>query len=258
MQNSLKGAAIAALMVTVSSASAQVVQLRVRAENLAPTNSVSFAPLRVGFHSGNFDVFNIGETATAPIISIAEGGSGVDWFPAFAAQEPLGTSGTVANGGPLLPGAVAVQDFVIDTDQNPFFTFAAMVVPSNDYFIGNDGATRFRLFDDNGNLLINTINQEANDIWEAGSEVDLVENAAFVVGGVNDNRVPDTGVVEFEFDGLSIFNGLTTAAGYTFDLNLSESSAVYRITFEIIPTPGAVAGLGLAGVLAISRRRRVG
>ena len=59
-----------------SHAQAAIVNVTVTFQNLAATNSVSFAPLRVGFHNGTFDSFNIGTTATAPIISIAEGGSG--------------------------------------------------------------------------------------------------------------------------------------------------------------------------------------
>jgi hypothetical protein len=247
--------AIVALIVAASGAGASVVELRVTAENLSPANSISFAPLRVGFHDGTFDTFNVGETATAPIISIAEGGSGSDWFPFFASQQPNGTSGTVANGGPILPGASASVTFNIDSSVNKFFSFASMVVPSNDYFIGNDGPASIRLFDDNGVFVGQTINQFARDIWDAGSELDSVANAAFIPGSNNGDRIAQGGVVSFDFEGLSLFNGLTTAAGYTFDLQLEASSPVFRISFEVVPAPSAMAVLGLGG-LAMARRRR--
>ncbi len=253
----MKHVILTATAVTAMSAAAhaEIVQVRVTAENLAATNSVTFAPLRVGFHDGSFDVFNQGETATAPIISIAEGGSGSAWFPAFAAQQPNGTSGTVANGGPLLPGATATQDFFIDTTTNQFFTFAAMVVPSNDHFIGNDSGTAYQLFQ-NGQLAINSITQYASDIWDAGSEVNNPANAAFLVGSNNDDRIQDTGVVGFDFAGLSLFNGLETAAGYTFDSQLTADTAVYRISFQIVPAPGVVGAMGMAGLGLLGRRRR--
>lgn len=251
-----QGLAVVVSVIAASTAHAEIVQLRVRVENRAPANSISFAPLRVGFHDGTFDVFNLGEVATDPIISIAEGGSGVAWFPAFAAQQPNGTSGSVSPGGALVPGGVATQDFTIDTDVNPFFTFGSMVVPSNDFFIGNDDGTEYHLFDGNGNLLLNSISQFGSEIWDAGSEVDIVENAAFVVGGVNANRVQDDGVVEFNFDRLGLFNGLTTGAGYTFDLQLTGDLEIYRITFEVIPAPGAGMCLGVAGLALATRRRR--
>ena len=146
--------AILAAGIFSTASHAQTVQLRVTVENLAPTNSIAFAPLRVGFNNGTFDAFNNAQTATAPIISIAEGGSGSDWFPAFHAADPTATLGTVVPNpaGPLLPGVVASGVFSVDTSINRFFTFAAMAVPSNDNFIGNDSPTKFMLFDSAGQL----------------------------------------------------------------------------------------------------------
>lgn len=236
---------------------AAVVQVQVTVRNLAPTNSVSFAPLRVGFNAGTYDAFNNNQTATAPIISIAEGGSGSDWFPAFAAADPTATLGTVSNGGPLLPGATASQTFVVDTTVNPFFTFGAMVVPSNDFFIGNDSPTEYRLFDAAGNLNLTTISQFGDEIWDNGSEVNGAFGSAFLVGSNNSDRVQENGVVRFDFAGLSVFNGLTTAAGYIFNSQLTADLEVYRISFQIVPTPTASALLGLGGLVVARRRRGV-
>lgn len=240
-----------------SFASAQSVEIEVTVQNLAPTNSVTFAPLRVGFHNGTYDAFNEGETATAPIISIAEGGSGSDWFPAFGAADPTATLGTVISdpAGPLLPGATASAVFTVDASLNRFFTFASMVVPSNDHFIGNDSATQYELFDNSGNLLINNITQFGSDIWDAGSEVNDPANAAFLVGGNNGDRIADNGTVEFDFEGLDLFNGLETAAGYTFDRQFGANDAIYSISFAVVPAPG-VTGLFAAGGLMAARRRR--
>lgn len=238
-------------------AHAQPVQLRVTIQNLAPANSLSFAPLRVGFHNGTFDSFNNGQAATAPITSIAEGGSGSDWFPAFAAAEPNATLGTVVGmpPGPLLPGATAFTDFTVDPSVNRFFTFGSMVVPSNDHFIGNDNPMQYMLFNAMGNLNITSISQFGRDIWDNGSETEDPANAAFLVGGVNAQRTPQNGVVNFNFDRLDAFNGLTTAAGYTFNRQIGASSEVYRISFEVIPSPSAAALLGLAGLVGLRRRR---
>ena len=246
--------------VLASNCSAGIIHVRVTAENLAKPNGIAFAPLRVGFNSGNFDAFDNGTAATAPIISIAEGGSGSDWFPAFSLADPTATLGTVISSppGPLLPGNVASAVFAVDNQLNRYFTFAAMVVPSNDNFIGNDSPTKFELFDAAGNLLINTITQFGRDIWDAGSETTVKENAAFLVGGINDNRVDENGVVTFDFSGLTDFDGLQTAAGYFLDSQLTRGSEVYRISFTVVPEPSSLVlvilgGLGLAAV-AIRRR----
>ncbi len=140
-------------LVWTNTSHAAIVNVTVTFQNLAPANSVSFAPLRVGFNNGTFDSFNIGTTATAPIVSIAEGGSGADWFPAFAAADPTAVLGTV--GGAIVPTAnagggftsMASQTFTVDTSVNRFFTFASMVIPSNDLFIGNDNPAAFQILD---------------------------------------------------------------------------------------------------------------
>ena len=225
--------------------------------NLAPTNSVSFAPLRLGFGNGTFDSFNIGQAGGAAVTSIAEGGSGSDWFPAFAAAEPNAVLGSV--GGALLPGATASNSFIFDTASanNRFFTFGTMVIPSNDLFLGNDNPRAFQLFNANGSLAITSpIIQTAGQIWDNNSEVADPANAAFVVGGVNSQRTPENGVVAFDRSELAVFNGLTTGAGYVFNSTLlgSDATPVYSIGFSVtaVPEPTSIAlgamafvGLGL-------------
>ena len=258
-RTTLVAAALTALAIPFTTQAAQV-QLQVKVENLAPANGISFAPLRVGFHNGTFDAFNLGGVATAPIISVAEGGGGTDWFPAFMAADPTATLGSVLPppGGPLLPGATSTATFTIDTAVNQFFTFAAMAVPSNDFFIGNDEPTEYHLFDTAGNLLINSILQKSTDIWDAGSEVFDPLAAAFV--GTNSLRTDQNSVVALNFAELAAFNGLTTAAGYTFNSQLTANSEVYRISFSVVPVP-VPAALPLLfsglGVLGVTSRRRV-
>lgn len=250
----------AALGLFAAPVNAKMVDITVTVRNLAPTNSISFAPLRFGFHNGSFDAFNNGQTATAPIISVAEGGSGADWFPAFAAADPTAVLGSTS--GALTPGASqSTMTFRVNTAINPYFTFASMVVPSNDYFIGNDDPLEYRLFDMAGNLILSQIDQNASEIWDAGSELFDPANAAFVVGGNNGLRTPQNGVVGFDFLELAGFNGLQTAAGYTFDSNLLADTSVYQINFSAaaVPEPSSwamlIAGFGLTGA-AMRRRTR--
>ncbi|MBA3484217.1 MAG: hypothetical protein H0T51_20640 [Pirellulales bacterium] len=55
------------------------------------------------------------------------------------------------------------------------------------------------LFDAGGNLTITSILQEGRHIWDAGSEATDPMNAAFLVGGTNDLRTPQNGVVSSNF-----------------------------------------------------------
>ncbi|MCE2948482.1 MAG: spondin domain-containing protein [Betaproteobacteria bacterium] len=245
--------ATALLLADVAGAAQLNVIVTVR--NLAPANSVSFAPLQLGFHNGTSDAFNNGQVATAPIISVAEGGAGTAWRQAFSAAEPNATVGVV--GGLLQPGESRSTSFRVDSAANPFFTFATMVVPSNDFFIGNDSPTRYRLFDNAGNLLITSIAQTAGQIWDAGSETFDPAAAAFV--GNNDLRTPQGGVVGFDFSELSGFNGLLTGAGYTFQSALLADTGIYQIEFATtpipIPAPIGLLAAGLVAMGAVARRR---
>lgn len=245
------------LLLAAGSAQAETVRLTVTVQNLAPANGIAFAPLHVGFGAGSFDAFNLGAAATAPIISVAEGGAGGAWQAAFAAAEPDAVRGTI--GGLLLSGASAQMSFLVDSASQGFFTFASMVVPSNDFFIGNDDPREYALFDANGALQINQITLRANEIWDAGSEVFDPTAAAFV--GDNGLRTDQNSVVAFNFAELAAFNGLLTGAGYNFQSGLGADSEVYRISFtaQPVPEPASIAmllaGLGVVG--ASLKRRRV-
>lgn len=244
------------LLLAAGSAQAETVRLTVTVQNLAPANGIAFAPLHVGFGAGNFDAFNLGAAATAPIISVAEGGAGGAWQAAFAAAEPDAVRGTI--GGLLLSGASAQMSFLVDSASQGFFTFASMVVPSNDFFIGNDDPREYALFDANGALQINQITLRANEIWDAGSEVFDPTAAAFV--GDNGLRTDQNSVVAFNFAELAAFNGLLTGAGYNFQSGLGADSEVYRISFtaQPVPEPASIAmllaGLGVVGA-SLKRRR---
>ncbi len=245
-----------ALLLAGTAAQAAMVTVTVVVQNLAPTNSISFAPLHVGFNNGSFDAFDVGGVATSPIISVAEGGSGTDWQAAFAAADPGATRGSI--GGLLLPGASSSLSFRVDTAANPFFTFGAMAVPSNDFFIGNDSPTEYRLFDANGNLQVPSITLGASDLWDAGSELFDPAAAAFV--GDNSLRRDQNSVVAFNFLELEGFDGLTTGAGYVFRSALTAGSEIYRISFSAtaVPEPGsfALTAAALMAVGVVSRRRR--
>jgi hypothetical protein len=239
-----------------AAAHAAPLQVTVSVTNLAPTNSISFAPLRLGFNKGTYDAFNLGQVAGPAIISVAEGGSGAAWLPAFAAADPTATIGSV--NGLLTPGSTNTATFIVDPAVNRFFTFGAMAVPSNDLFIGNDLPTEYMLFNNAGALQITSILVKANEIWDAGSEVFDPAAAAFV--GNNSLRTNQNSVVAFNFAEFYGFNGLTTAAGYVFNSQLTANSDVYRINFSVaaVPEPGTYTLLaaGLVSVGWLVRRRR--
>jgi len=251
------GVAIAAF--GLSAAQAATVQVKVTVESLVAPNSVTFAPLNVGFHNGSYDAFDLGKAANAAVQSAAELGNGSLWQAGLAAADPTATHGTV--GGLLMPGQSSTATFTVDTTANPYFSFIGMVVPSNDFFIGNDNAKQYQLFDSAGHLQISSITQKARQVWDAGTEVFDPAAAAFV--GNAALRTPQNGVVNPNFAELAAFNGLTTAAGYVFNSGLSYDQDIYRISFSAaaVPEPQTyalmAAGLLLMGAVVRRRRQKV-
>lgn len=246
-------------MLASPGAQAQARQVTITVQNLAAGDGTVVAPLNFGFGSGAFDGFDIGHVASAAIQRVAELGSGALWQPAFSAADPTAVLGTVG-AAPLMPGLSAQASVTVDAAQNPYFSFAAMVVPSNDFFLGNDSPTAYRVFNADGSLAIHSISVRARDLWDAGTEVFDPATAAFV--GNAALRADQYSVVSRNFAELAAFNGLTTAAGYTFRSGLTADTELYRISFTAapVPEPASVALMlaGLGGLGWLGARRRVG
>lgn len=245
---------------TAGAALAGGTQVQVTIESLAPANGVALSPFTVGFHDGAFDSFDNGSAANSATQNVAEFGDGTQWMADFAASQPNGVGGVVTattnafGPGIYLSGATGSMTFNLDPAMNRYFSYGAMVVPSNDRFVGNDNPMGIEIFDAGGNFVASSFTVFASQIWDAGTEVDGTFGAAFIVGSNAGDHTAQGGVVSLNSD-FSAYDGQATPAGYDFIALPGPNDALVRISFAVVPAPGA-ASIGLMTLGLLSRRRR--
>lgn len=242
-------------------ANASATQVQVTVENLTPSGGLYFTPVWVGFHDGNFDTFNVGESASPSLEALAEEGNSSGIVSGGQDGVVLAPAGFA--GAPVfdpLDSASLILD--LDPMSNRYFSFASMVIPSNDAFIGNDDPMAYQIFDMTGvftgplDILV-----LGTDIWDAGTEVNDGQGAAFLaLGGTSSDEM---GLVSIHpgFPYGPISGGLT-AAGTIIDAMDGEFTAsgyqIARIRINQVPEPQifAMFGLGLGLMTFVGRRRR--
>ncbi len=246
-------------------ASADVTNVTVTIENLAPQFGTYQTPFWVGFHNGQFDLFNTGEAASASLERLAEDGD-----TSFVSADFLGSGfgsldGVITAGGmPFAPGAISSMSFKLDSNllESAYFSYASMVIPSNDAFIGNDNAMGYRIFDDNGSFVGADFFITGAQVYDAGSEVndEIPMNTAFFGQAGPDIGDDEFGVIHGHPGFLGSFGNPGDPQSILADPMFAGADftlpgyPIARIT--ITPAPSALALLGLAGAVGLGRRRQ--
>lgn len=262
--------------VTTMATAASAATLRVTVENLAPINGGFLTPAWVGFHDGTFDLYDRNESLDdfAGLESLVEDGDTAELTAAFAAEEPGGVQATLLSDGPppLEPGELTSFTLDVDPATNQYFSYASMVIPSNDAFIANGNPLAHEIFDDAGNFLGADFIVLGSEVLDGGTEVndELPFSTAFLGQGAPNTGTDENGVVT-EHPGLnagiilgttdsSALNGLPlnfTGADFT-----ASGYQVARFRVELVddvdvPEPGTILGLmAVGGLVAASRRRK--
>ena len=175
-------------------------EVTVTIENLAPTGGTFLTPVWVGFHNGDFDLYDRGIAATPGLERLAEDGDPSDLFQEFNSSGVGSIDGLVVvdpnnTTQPIAPKSNTSASFTIDrnSDNSAFFSYASMILPSNDAFIANGDPKINPLFDAQGKFLGADFIVTGSQVLDAGTEVndELVENTAFF-----GQDSPDTGVGE--------------------------------------------------------------
>lgn len=252
-------AVLGALLVFFTCAgAAQAAVVRVTFTNDAPAGGTWLTPAWVGFHDGSFDAFDAGSAASAGIEALAEDGNAGPLAALFAGHGLGGMLG----GAPIAPGASVDAVFDLATDgSHGYLSFAAMVLPTSDFFVGNDSPLAVSL----AGLLDGTFSRATfaiRTVYDAGTEVnDFATSAGNGLFGIPGGQAgPNEGAVEggtiaaasgADF-ALFLNAGGVDVTPFDFDGYASLATLTIETVAAPVPVPAglpllasALAGLGL-------------
>ncbi|MEM9065998.1 MAG: spondin domain-containing protein [Planctomycetota bacterium] len=261
--------ALAALAAVGTAGSAAAQDVTITFENLQAGGGFFFTPVWVGVHDGSFDSYDGGTLASMwpGLTELAEEGATGPISAQFnSVTGGVGVDGTIvgSTGHPTLaPGESGSISFNVgDSTVNRYFSYASMIIPSNDLFIANGNPLAHQIFDASGNFIGPvTIDIYGRDVNDNGTEVNsATAGAAFsALGGVG---IDENNLIRNFFEGpnlagdaqyLASFIGTNTATGELITHAFGPDKLIGRIT--VVPTPATTGLLAMAGLCAARRRR---
>ena len=268
----------AAGMLMLSGPSVDAATVRLTVQNIGPIHQIT--PLFAGFHgASDFSVFTGGAPASAGLESLAEDGATGTLTAEFnAATAGNGVSSTIVSPGgppPFAPGETTFQDFTIATDgSNSFLSVAAMVLPSNDFFVARQGLDISSVLAGGGpiTLILGVANGgPGSGVYDAGTEAEdfAVSAANGLFAGLPPGQgAPNTGAAD-PVNAVRLVTGADPFAAFAnipvgfdttaFDFNDAtlNTAGLFSVTVTAVPEPsmGFAACMILGGVVARRRRR---
>jgi hypothetical protein len=124
------------------------------------------------------------------------------------------------------PGATVTMTFTVDSNRDRYLSYAAMLVPSNDAFIGND--TPIEIFNNSGQFKGADLIVTGNGIWDAGTEVndEVPQNTALLGQMMPNVGETEDGIVMYHPGFMSNGNILTAFPKANF---MKPSTSTYQL-----------------------------
>ena len=225
---------------------------------LTTTGPVGLAPALVAAHDGSYDLFDVGGTATLGLENLAEVG---DLAEVLDEADMAGANAKqFAPGGPFAPaGGTGSTDLTV-ADTETSLTFAAMVLPSNDWFIGTSNAIDISSLI--GGSLGQFIEVPFDTAYDAGTEE---EDFAFAPGGplVGITTASDPAGGTSTTDTISMVTGSDPFAAFaslepvSFDTTSIDftGGTIATLRLEVVPEPATSIMLlgGIVGLVCVRR-----
>lgn len=245
---------------------ARVFEVTVEITNLAPEGGTIQTPVWVASHDGSFDLYDRDAPASPALERIAEDGNAGPLVDAFA-DSGAGTDAVAfadnGEGVPpvIFPGNSTSVSFLVDTTRGEaqYFSYASMVIPSNDAFVANGNPMAHMIFNERGRFMPASFIVGGDAVLDAGTEVndEVPENTAALAQSVPDTGVAEGGVVTMHEGFMpggnvltAIPNGDFTAEGYEalhFEVSAkrinSRAAAALRGNLEVPAVQTQASGL---------------
>lgn len=195
----LSSVALVAPAAQASGSSTSIPSVVVKIRNLAPSRATFLTPPWIAIHDGTFDSYDGGQAASVPlggdeIERLAEDGDTASISATFEALMPGAPQATVLGpAGPFAPGETQAITLNLDPSVHRYFSYASMIIPSNDAFVANGNPLAHQLFDEDGDFVGEEFFVSGDETNDAGTEVNDEDdvNVAFL-----NQSAPNTGLVE--------------------------------------------------------------
>jgi hypothetical protein len=169
------------LSISVTAEQVFLKQGTIKVKNPAPELGTCQTPVWVAIHDGTFDTYDRDVAISAPMERLAEDGNNLPIIETFASA-PGGLWDGVVGMAPLCPGEEADLPFsvLVKSDESYYFSYASMVLPSNDAFVANGSPTAHPIIV-NGEFVDVDFVVDGDEVLDAGSEVndELPSTTAF-------------------------------------------------------------------------------
>ncbi|MEM1402748.1 MAG: spondin domain-containing protein [Pseudomonadota bacterium] len=238
------GAAISAQSTSSNGALPTVI---VTVENAQQSRGVFLTPPWLAIHDGSFDTYDGGEPASVPlggveIEALAEDGNNGPLSETFRSLLPDAPEVTAlaGPGGPLAPGDSASIAFYVDPSLDRYFSYASMIIPSNDFFIANGNPRAHLLFNEGGGFVGQDFTVGGAASNDAGTEVndEFALNVAFLGQAGPNTGESENGVVTTPAPGFADPGTLTFPDGVlshaAFGNTNFGNSAVMNVSFRYV------------------------
>lgn len=198
--HSISATALGLALTSLAGAQTSIPSVIVTVENAQVGRGMFLTPPWIGIHDGTFDTYDGGQPANVPlggneIEALAEDGNNGPITATFEQRNPNApqVQGVAGPTGPLAPGESVNVTLNVDPTSDRYFSYASMVIPSNDAFIANGNPLAHQLFDDNGNFTGSSFVVSGDETNDAGTEVndEIASNVAFL-----GQAAPNTGTTE--------------------------------------------------------------